>query len=200
MQLNLYLRSRPSVRSSETLPRSDASNDDDWCLNFAESLVLEELASLETSSPARRLSQQQQQRRRVGASALDARVHMLHIYRGCPQREGLTLAATRRSADILKCGTFKKKIFFFPRTFFPLQSSSDVCFTPHAFAEVCSPGCLLFVVVVFSPPVAWSAFAQSAPAFSSELAKPTQPATIFHPPQSRFVTFFFPPPAPVLSQ
>lgn len=50
VQLNLYLRSRPSVRSSESLPRSDASNDDDWCLNFAESLVLEELASSETSS------------------------------------------------------------------------------------------------------------------------------------------------------
>lgn len=50
VQLNLYLRSRPSVRSSESLPRSDASNDDDCCLNFAESLVLEELASSETSS------------------------------------------------------------------------------------------------------------------------------------------------------
>lgn len=50
VQLNLYLRSRPSARSSESLPRSDASSDDDWCLNFAESLVLEELASSETSS------------------------------------------------------------------------------------------------------------------------------------------------------
>lgn len=117
---------------------------------------------------------------------------MLHIYRGCPQREELTLAALQRNADILKCHTFKENIytyiFLIVRFFFfrVLQMFA----LPYTHLKRFADPAVLFVVV-FSPHCRLKCFCTISSCFQLQARQPTQPATIFHPPRSRFVTFFF---------
>lgn len=117
------------------------------------------------------------------------------------KREGLTLAATRRSADILKCRTFKKKYLFF----FTYVFSSSEFFKRLLYpARVCrglQPRLFVVCRCCSRPPRRLKCFRTISSCFQLR-ARQADAACNYFPthPGAALSPFFFPSPPPVLSR